>query len=194
MYIIRHGQTVWNESDLFQGRLDSPLTKKGIQDAQKIADYLKDKQINIIFTSPLGRAKQTAKIIASQTKVKIIVTADFKEMSFGIFEGKKQEVVKKLFKEFFTKRSEDKFYKLYEPYPEGESYFGVFLRIVKSLTEILSRYQNFAIVGHEGINRIIRGIIREMPLEEMVSLRQKNNEIISINFHTLEEIVVSVNQ
>lgn len=192
LYIIRHGQTEWNKSGVFQGSLDSPLTKEGIESAKKIAQLLKNKQIKTIFTSPLGRAEQTAKIIASEIKAKIIVIPDFKEISFGIFEGKKQTTVKKLFKDFFVKRGENQFYKLYEPYPEGESYFDVFLRIVKTLTEILVSHQNFAIVGHESVNKIIRGIIRELSLEEMVSLRQKNSEVININFHTLEETITSV--
>lgn len=192
LYIIRHGQTEWNKSGIFQGSLDSPLTKEGIQNAQIIAHFLKNKQVSIIFTSPLSRAKQTAKIISSGIKAKVITIPDFKEMNFGIFEGKKQEIVKNLFREFFTKRAENKFYKLYEPYPEGESYFDVFLRIVRTLTEILAHYQNFAIIGHESVNRMIRGMIRELPLEEMILLRQKNSEVISVNFHTLQETITDL--
>ncbi len=192
LYIIRHGQTEWNKSGVFQGSLDSSLTKEGIQNAQKIAHLLKNKQISVIFTSPLGRAKQTAKIISSKIKAKVIIIPDFREMNFGIFEGKKQKAVKNLFREFFAKRAKNKFYKLYEPYPEGENYFNVFLRIVKSLTGILPSYQNFVIIGHESVNRIIRGIIRELPLEEMIFLRQKNSELISINFHTLKETIVNI--
>ena len=192
IYIIRHGQTQWNKSGIFQGSLDSPLTKEGIKHVQKIAQLLKKKQIRNIFTSPLGRAKQTAKIIASEINAKVIIVTDFREMSFGIFEGKGQETVKSLFGEFFVKREKNRFYKLYEPYPEGESYFDVFLRVVRSLTKILPYHQNFAIVSHESVNRIIRGVIRELPPEEMIAFRQKNSELISINFQTLEETILNL--
>lgn len=153
---------------------------------------LKNKQVKTIFTSPLIRAKATAKIIASEINAKIKVISDFREINFGIFEGKNPETIKDLFGDFFDKRKENKFRKLYEPYPEGESYFDVFLRIVKILTEILANYENFVIVGHEGVNRIIRGVIRELPLEEMVSLRQKNDEVVGINFHTLKETIINL--
>lgn len=193
IYIVRHGQTEWNKLRIYQGNLDSPLIKEGRENTQKIAQFLKNKQIKIIFTSLLYRAKETAKIIASEINAKIIVIPDFKEMNFGIFEGKKQKIIRNLFKDFFTQRKNNKFYKLYEPYPGGESYFDVFLRIVKTLSEILSDYENFVIVGHEGINRIIRGIIKELPLEEMISLKQKNSELVYINCHTLNETIINLN-
>lgn len=192
IYIIRHGQTEWNKLGVLQGSLDSPLTKDGMENAQKISLLLKDKKMEKIFTSPLKRTKETARIIALETGARVKVIPEFREMNFGIFEGKDPERIKELFKDFFIKREENKFRKLYESYPEGESYFDVFLRIVKVLTKILANYDNFVIVGHQGINRIIRGIIRELPLEEAISLRQKNNEVIGINLHTLKETIINL--
>lgn len=192
IYLIRHGQTEWNKDGIFQGSQDSPLTKSGRETAKKIAKVLKDKHIERIYTSPLGRAKKTAEIIAREINGKITVIPQFQEMNFGIFEGKKQKIVRALFKDFFEKREKNKFCKLYEAFPEGESYFDVFLRVVKNLVSILPLDQNCVIVGHESINRIIRGIIRELPLEEMVNLKQENRELITINFHTLEESVAKI--
>lgn len=191
-YIIRHGETEWNKKGIYQGGLDSPLTQKGISDAKKIAKLLKDKNVTIILCSPLQRAKKTANIISKVIKARVVVAPEFKEMNFGIFEGKKKSFARKLYKEFFTKREKNNYFKLYENYPEGESYFDVFLRVNKVLPKILENYENFIIVGHESVNRIIRGIIKKIFLKEMISLRQNNNEVVLIDLNTLGEYIITI--
>ncbi len=181
IYIVRHGETQWNKQEVFQGQLDSPLTQKGVTHAKSIANHLLGKEISCIFSSPLGRARQTAEIIANMLNIKVIVIPEFVEKHFGIFQGRKLHVVESLFSDFFIMRKKDPYLKLFIPYPEGESYFDVYLRVVKPLMSLLAQYNNFVIVGHESVNRILRGVIQEGSLEKMIAHRQKNNEIITID-------------
>ena len=192
IYIIRHGETEWNKLGILQGSKDSKLTENGIKHAKDLSAKLQDKGIKYVFTSPLGRAKMTASIIAGQIGAQVLEVPEFSETNFGIFEGKKYESVKELFPEFFKMREENKYYKLYHPYPGGESYFDVYLRILKKAVWILANYENFVIVGHEGINRIIRGIIRQLSLEDMIYLRQKNNQLVTVNFRKGEETIETI--
>ncbi|MGC4937865.1 histidine phosphatase family protein [Kribbella sp. DT2] len=64
VYLARHGQTEWNVTGRRQGRLDSPLTPLGIDQASRNAVLLSTRQIDAVFTSPLARARRTAQIIA----------------------------------------------------------------------------------------------------------------------------------
>lgn len=63
-YILRHGDTKLNDSNVFRGMLDPPLNEEGILDAHKAAEFLSRQEIGRIICSPLLRAVQTAKIVA----------------------------------------------------------------------------------------------------------------------------------
>ena len=71
IYTVRHGQTEWNKKGLYQGKTDVPLNEEGKKQAMLVKEKLKDKKIDLIISSPLKRAKETAEII-SDFKIKII--------------------------------------------------------------------------------------------------------------------------
>ena len=63
IYLVRHGETVYNIQRIIQGWCDSPLTEEGIKQARKLKEYLKDYEFKAIFTSSLNRAADTARIL-----------------------------------------------------------------------------------------------------------------------------------
>ena len=85
IYIIRHGKTEMNKANLLQGRSDYPLNEEGIRQAQKAAELLRDVHFDHVFSSPLGRALQTAAILVPG--VKPAVDELLIEMDYGPFEG-----------------------------------------------------------------------------------------------------------
>lgn len=93
---VRHGRTHFNEINLMQGWCDSPLCKIGILQVENIANELKEYKIDKAYTSPLGRAVQTAGILLHGTGLHAVQEERFKEVSFGILEGISTELVKKL--------------------------------------------------------------------------------------------------
>jgi broad specificity phosphatase PhoE/lactate dehydrogenase-like 2-hydroxyacid dehydrogenase len=187
IFFIRHGKTIWNEKGTYQGTLNSSLSEIGRAQALRIAEFLSSRKISHIYVSPLGRAQETAGILREKLQCTIEVVDDFHEMDFGVFQGKQQEEIKELFADFFEER---KHAKLHTPFPGGESYYDVYLRVLHKALAIAAEHRgNIAIVGHESVNRIIRGIIEERPLEEAVQLRQKNNEVIEYRFDEDREIV-----
>ncbi len=86
IYLIRHGETDWNTKRLLQGATDIPLNQNGIEVAQLTAEGLCDVVFDVIFTSPLKRARQTAEIIRGERRIPIIPDERLREIAFGPFE------------------------------------------------------------------------------------------------------------
>ena len=84
IYIVRHGETDWNKEHRIQGHQDIPLNDKGRLDAKEAKDKLKDIKFDVVFSSPLKRAYETAKII---TDNKIIIDKRLIERNNGKLEG-----------------------------------------------------------------------------------------------------------
>ena len=87
IYIVRHGQTEWNKEKRLQGSTDIALTDKGIAVAVESGENLKNTHFDRIYTSPLSRARVTAKSFCGGRDIPIYVDERLKELSFGSFEG-----------------------------------------------------------------------------------------------------------
>lgn len=86
IYLIRHGETEWNQSGRFQGCIDTSLTETGIRQAKHVAAAL-DGQFDFIYSSPLERAMVTARIIGEKSRLPAISHAGLIEIDFGAWEG-----------------------------------------------------------------------------------------------------------
>ncbi len=118
------------------------LTKRGLEQAKVLAQEFKDKKVDLIFSSPLSRARETAKIIAQATKAKVIVDQRIGELNHGILNGRGIQELHKYFANFeerFTRR-----------FPSGENWDDVRRRMMGFLKDINRRYQNknIVIVSH----------------------------------------------
>lgn len=85
--LVRHGETDWNKEGRIQGHTDIPLNETGKTQALSCANYLQAKDYQLIITSPLLRARQTAHIIAEKTNLPILEMHEFKERFYGDAEG-----------------------------------------------------------------------------------------------------------
>ncbi len=85
--LVRHGTTEWIEQGRLHGSLDSPLSEKGRREAHRAAEALKGQQFDAFYTSPLGRARETAEIIAETVGLIPTPLDDLREMDFGWLEG-----------------------------------------------------------------------------------------------------------
>ena len=90
--LLRHGQTDWNINFLLQGVTDIPMNETGIEQVRLAAQAIYAKDWDVVLTSPLTRAKQTAEIIASHVGFEEIVEHELLiERSFGEAEGLSHE-------------------------------------------------------------------------------------------------------
>ncbi len=88
VYIFRHGETDWNTQKRAQGWIDIPLNDNGRSQAEKLASLLSPVGLEIIYSSPLSRALETARIVAKSANINVVVNEGLKEINLGIFSGK----------------------------------------------------------------------------------------------------------
>jgi len=124
---IRHGQTDWNRDDRLQGSSDIPLNDTGREQAHEAASLLRDGGWQVIVSSPLSRARETAQIIATDLGIELGPSyAAFVERDYGVNEGgSSSEIVAK-----YPSRD----------YPGAESLASVVLRGTAGLTEVAADF------------------------------------------------------
>ena len=89
LYLLRHGQTDWNAAHKLQGQTDVPLNETGLKQAREEAKRREEAGITFdrVFSSPLSRAKETARIVSGLPEEEIQTDPRIMEMSFGVDDG-----------------------------------------------------------------------------------------------------------
>ncbi len=95
--LVRHGETDWNAAKRIQGRTDIPLNDTGKWQAEQTGLYLKDAHWDVVISSPLSRAKETAHLILQHVHAPLVIMDDFIERDYGDAEGMSFEERQKLF-------------------------------------------------------------------------------------------------
>lgn len=140
IYIIRHGQTDWNVEGRYAGRMDIPLNRTGIKQAEEIREKLKDITFDKVYSSPLSRTYQTARIISDG---EIVKDERIIERYNGELEGKLKSEIKD---EINFNDPNQKKYNI-------ESVTNVRERIKSFFDDITtnSSYKNILVVMHAGV-------------------------------------------
>ncbi len=168
LYIVRHGETMWNSQHRLQGHADIPLNDAGLAGARIASEALKHVHFDHVFSSPLIRAQKTAEIICkNQGDLQPVLKEDLKEISFGIGEGidlsgetvtteSERETLSHI-KDWFQNPE------TVSPLPGGESVSEIKARLCHFLdTEIYPNegiYKKVLITAHGGIVRGLECII-----------------------------------
>ncbi|MDP6561634.1 MAG: class I tRNA ligase family protein [Candidatus Peribacteraceae bacterium] len=145
---LRHAESEGNLIPIYQGELPgTDLTKRGKGQAKDAGTWLKTKNVDVIYCSPLARTQQTAEIIAKQTGATVIVDERLREVSFGEWEGKNVDFSD------LTFIKERRAHKIESGKPESiyhfegmESWESVSERIESFLEEILPRHRSEHVV------------------------------------------------
>ena len=87
--LVRHGETVWNQENRWQGQADTPLSQTGYDQARQLAQrfWNEERPIQAIYTSDLSRARDTADILGQVLGVTPLETAAWREMDIGTWSG-----------------------------------------------------------------------------------------------------------
>lgn len=86
VYLVRHGETVWNAARRIQGQSDSALTDKGEQQARQVGERAKSLGITHVISSDLGRTRRTAEVIADACGCSVTLDARLRELNMGVLE------------------------------------------------------------------------------------------------------------
>lgn len=89
IFLVRHGETQWNAERRLQGQSNSPLTSQGEQQAKRVGERLTSYGITHIISSDLGRARQTADIIAECIGCPVTTDSRLRELNMGVLETRK---------------------------------------------------------------------------------------------------------
>lgn len=169
IYLIRHGR---QNSKLCN--VDVELSEEGREQARLVGKRLAKYDIDVVYSSQLIRAVETADIINEYINKPRIIDERFQEADFGRLTGLETEVLKEKYKDFLDKRAmmeED------EPYPDGENSQMVFDRAYAALKEVVTKdYKNVCIVTHGGVIRsLLTGIVKAQPQRWLTYGRQLEN-------------------
>ena len=164
--VVRHGETEWNASKRIQGQKDIELNDEGREQASQTAQKILDKKIDLIITSSLKRAKETAQIINSFFNVPVIEEPRIMERSFGDNEGKTKTEIDEMKKQNPLIEESWDYVKNVE-YNNVERVQDFFRRVYSFLDEMIEKYrgQNILIVTHGGVTIPMHCYFNRIPLE-----------------------------
>ncbi len=173
IFLVRHGETDFNLTHRFQGRIDIPLNEEGKNQAQALALALKDEPLTAIYSSPLMRAMETARsIMAFHLSTPLFEEEGLIEMDLGELDGKQAGDWISQHQEFYkTWRTTPSHLKM----PGGESLGEVQIRAMDTLERITKPYppgNTLLFCSHNFVNRTIICHALGLPLDRFRDFQQ----------------------
>lgn len=171
VFMVRHGETEWNVEGRLQGHLNSPLTENGRQQAFLLKTRLSMYPIDAIFSSDLGRCRETAEILFPERTPEIEFTPLLRERNHGIFAGYNVHELKEKFPteyQLFTQQ------KGKYVIPQGECIEDRFMRVSNYIQHQVEKYpeKTLVFITHGG------GVDTLFRLTLQIDLNQNRNYVI----------------
>lgn len=172
IYLVRHGETDWNQAGLLQGQTDIDLNAQGFAQAEEAAERLREVSFEIAFCSPLIRARHTAETIVGDRKIPLTTDDRLRELNFGPWEGVDIRTIKDENSQPFTNPGS------YIP-PEGaESFAQLYARSGEFVQQVLlpleGTYETVLVVAHGGVNRSILNPVLQIPVSDFWRVHMGN--------------------
>ena len=162
--VVRHGQTEWNVQARIQGQGDSNLTPEGIAQARAIAQRLAKEPFDALISSDLGRAFETARVIAQRCNLPIATDERLRERCFGVGEGMTYDEVDRAYPGAFARiRNVDPDFII----PNGESRRQFHDRVRDAFESLAQAHQGrtIVIVTHGGVLATFFRHVHDIPLD-----------------------------
>jgi broad specificity phosphatase PhoE len=190
IFLVRHGETEWNLTRRYQGWGDSPLTARGVDQAEAIGRRLArmpEAQSAPVVASPLGRARRTAELIQAARGDSTPIRFDqrLREISIGSWDGLDRAEIDARSPGIFDG---DGRYEWYFHTPDGETYDAFAVRIGAWLAEQGGR--TLIAVAHGIVTRVLRGLYAGLPRAVALSLPVPQDVIWRLAGGRIEEILV----
>lgn len=184
--LIRHGETAWNAVRRLQGHIDIPLSKVGERQALALGRALASERIDVIVSSDLGRARQTAEAVVAHHQLSLQIDPALRERAYGVFEGLLYtEIAERYPVEFAEWQARD----VDSIMPHGDRFAESFRQFYDRCTGAISRWANdwegktIALVAHGGVLECAYRAANSMALDSPRDFQVKNA---SINRFTFE--------
>lgn len=166
LLILRHGETEWNRQGRMQGALDSPLTETGQSQARAQNALIAGQGASLHgwYTSPQGRAVETARIAAQGQDAQIVADARLREIEMGDWTGQMRSDIREAAPHLFEDPSAMSWY---GQAPGGESLEDLAFRVRDFLTDLSGPA---VIVTHGITSRMMRCVALDLPLPAFAAL------------------------
>jgi probable phosphoglycerate mutase len=154
IYLVRHGATVVGGEDRFAGEIDVPLSDIGRAQARALGARLAAEPLDAVYASPLGRALETARLVAAPHGREVVRREELREVSHGHWEGKTRAEVEDLYPLEYSRWESDPF----SFAPEGgETGVAVTARALPVLLEIVASHSGgrVLVVSHKATIRLL---------------------------------------
>lgn len=161
--VVRHGETAWNAEHRVQGQLDVPLNAIGLAQARAASKVLGREKFDVIYSSDLSRARQTAQPTAELLSAKVLLDEALRERHYGIFERLTYAEVKEKFPEDYAR------FEAGEPdydFRTGESLKDFSARSIAAVSKIAEQHkgQSILVFTHGGVLDHLHRFITGDPL------------------------------
>jgi broad specificity phosphatase PhoE len=154
LFLVRHGATAATEEDRFSGSLSAELSEQGRWQAARLGERLSQQNITAVYSSPLSRALDTARIVAGHCRLGPITRDGLREIGHGHWEGMKREDVEREFGAEYAAWEADPF--TFAPFG-GESGVAVLARALPVIREIVTAHAGgrLLVVSHKATIRLV---------------------------------------
>ena len=194
LLVIRHGETQWNVAGRLQGSRDTPLTVNGVRQAQAVAVRLSETVAKLqgaaFWVSPLGRARQTASILADLWSLPFERFSEaplLAERCYGVWEGRLHDEIERDLPEQYGAHAADPWdYSM----PGGESRTALAGRL-RAWLRTLDRDRPHVAVTHSGCLRALRGIYTAASPADILAYREPQTSAFLMNDSTEHMLSVS---
>ena len=174
--VVRHGETDWNIAGILQGWLDVPINERGRMQARELAQAFAGSGFSCVYTSPLGRSRETAEIIAAMLLLPPPVCHDgLKERNFGVIQGIPKAELAELnpsLLEHILKRNPD------SRFEQGESMDACATRVLDAIMDVARQRpgERVLVVTHGWSMDVITREVRGLPRSALLHHKPKNGE------------------
>jgi broad specificity phosphatase PhoE len=186
-YFVRHGESEGNAARVFTGQTDSPLTERGRQQAEVVADELANVKFDRIVSSDLSRTRDTADVIAKRHGMRVEIVPELREIDVGDRTGKTFDEARGL-----PNWNDDGFV----AWPGGETLDQVLARTLGAIERLTreSPGKTILVVGHGGVNRILLShFLGILPKLDRTPATNTNVSVVHTDgkTHTVERLFVA---
>ncbi len=184
LFLVRHGETIWNATGRYQGHADVPLSEAGYAQAAALARHLAEEHLDVIYTSDLSRAHATAKAIAAPHNLPLRLDPRLREMSFGEWEGMTFAQMEAEFPDQVSWWNADR---LNRAPPGGETLGDGAAHVQSMLEDVLRQHQDqtVVLVAHGGTLRLLLCLLLNKPPREFWQFHMDNTALSEIEWGRL---------
>ncbi len=173
---IRHGETDWNRQQRFQGQIDVPLNATGIAQAARLGERLATDRADLLISSDLGRARQTAAPLESAWALPAALQAALREQNFGVLEGLDVPTIKARHADLWAKWLD---HRADFALPGGESLRQFHARVIDAVRDLAAGApgRTLAVVTHGGVLDMLWRTAHGLPLDGLRACEIPNTGI-----------------